>query len=213
MLVEAVAAGRDDSDEPGDPDGDGVEQLSLDSMVKPADWPEGKNWETISIDASCAPADTSCPADWRLLNEATHSAEKIIDDLYLQSPGFCCHRPRYNRQKSSCQLSHDRQAERPRHPKLKAAVRRQLSCLQLSLEANDALIAVGATWLRNFALSRQPVRTWRSTTRTTSCVIRMAFDAGTARNQRDHRPVGSWVPAKSTITICWRLQLRTAVDF
>lgn len=88
MLVEAVAAGMDDSDEPGDPDGDGVEQLSLDSMVKPADWPEGKNWETISINASCAPGDTSCPADWRLLNEATHSAEKIIDDLYLQSPGF-----------------------------------------------------------------------------------------------------------------------------
>jgi len=48
----------------------GGAQLSLDSMIKPANWPEGMNWGTISLDASCAPADITYPTDLKLLNEA-----------------------------------------------------------------------------------------------------------------------------------------------
>ncbi|WP_255380889.1 transposase [Synechococcus sp. 1G10] len=73
MLVEAVAAGLDDNEEAGDPDGDGVEQLSLDSIVKPAGWREGKNWGAVSIDASCNSADIDSPTDWKLLNEPRQS--------------------------------------------------------------------------------------------------------------------------------------------
>jgi IS5 family transposase len=144
MLVEAVAAGMDDSDEPDDPDGDGGEQLSLDSMVKPADWPEGKNWGTISIDASCTPADITYPTDLKLLNEARHSTERIIDDLCRQSTGFGRHRPHYNRGKARASFLTIAKQKKPRHRKLKAAVRKQLSYLQRNLEAIDALIAVGA---------------------------------------------------------------------
>ncbi|MEA5413811.1 transposase, partial [Synechococcus sp. BA-132 BA5] len=53
MLIEAAAAQTDD-DSSGD-DKDEGDQLSLDSLIKPADWPEGKNWGTLSIDASCTP--------------------------------------------------------------------------------------------------------------------------------------------------------------
>jgi hypothetical protein len=53
MLIEAAAAqSHDDDDSSGDDQNDG-DQLSLDSLVKPADWPEGKNWGTLSIDALC----------------------------------------------------------------------------------------------------------------------------------------------------------------
>jgi hypothetical protein len=55
MLIEAAATQtHDDSSVDGKDDED---QLSLDSLIKPADWPEGKNWGMISIDASCTPAD------------------------------------------------------------------------------------------------------------------------------------------------------------
>ncbi|MEA5417198.1 transposase, partial [Synechococcus sp. BA-132 BA5] len=53
MLIEAAAAQTHD-DSSGD-DKDEGDQLSLDSLIKPADWPEGKNWGTLSIDASCTP--------------------------------------------------------------------------------------------------------------------------------------------------------------
>ena len=75
MLIEAVinAADGDDSDDQG-PNAD--DQLSLDDLVKPADWPEGKNWGTLSIDASCTPADITYPTDLKLLNEARVTTER-----------------------------------------------------------------------------------------------------------------------------------------
>jgi IS5 family transposase len=56
MPIEAVAstAEEDNSDDPG---ADADNQLSLDDLVKPVDWPEDKNWGTLTIDASCTPAD------------------------------------------------------------------------------------------------------------------------------------------------------------
>ena len=68
MSIEAVASQSSD-DSSGDDQDDG-DQLSLDSLVKPADWPEGKNWGTLSIDPSCTPADIIYPTDLKLLNEA-----------------------------------------------------------------------------------------------------------------------------------------------
>jgi hypothetical protein len=55
MAMEAVASlpKDDDSD---DPDADAGQQLILDELVKPADWPEGKNWGTLTIDRGHAAA-------------------------------------------------------------------------------------------------------------------------------------------------------------
>jgi hypothetical protein len=70
ILMEALAAQSDDDDNSKDQDSGNGEQLSLDALIKPADWPEGKNWGTLSIDASCTPADITYPTDLKLLNEA-----------------------------------------------------------------------------------------------------------------------------------------------
>ena len=96
MVIEAIARLPDD-DDPDDPDDDAGSQLSLDNLVKPADWPEGKPWGTLTIDASCTPADITYPTDLKLLNEARQSTERIIDDLCDQHSDFRKHKPRYDR--------------------------------------------------------------------------------------------------------------------
>uniref|UniRef100_UPI001C2139FC IS5 family transposase n=1 Tax=Synechococcus sp. CCY 9618 TaxID=2815602 RepID=UPI001C2139FC len=141
-LIEAAAAQTHD-DSSGD-DKDNGDQLLLDSLVKPADWPEGKNWGTLSIDASCTPADITYPTDLKLLNEARQSTERVIDDLCKQSNGYGAHRPRYDRGKARAHFLNVAKQKRPRRRRLKAAVRRQLDYLQRNLEAIDALIADGA---------------------------------------------------------------------
>jgi IS5 family transposase len=80
LVMEAVSKLQEDDDS-GDPDADAGNQLSLDDLVKPADWPEDKNWGTLTIDASCQPADITYPTDLKLLNEARESTERIIDNL------------------------------------------------------------------------------------------------------------------------------------
>jgi transposase, IS5 family len=74
MLIEALmnAGDGDVSDDQG---ANAVDQLSLDDLVKPADWPEVKNWGTLSIDASCTPTDITYPTDIKLLNEARETTE------------------------------------------------------------------------------------------------------------------------------------------
>ena len=144
MLIEAI---MDDSDGI-DSDGQGPsadDQLSLDDLVKPADWPAGKNWGTLSIDASCTPADITYPTDLKLLNEARETTERIIDDLCRQSTGYGLYRPRYDRGKARARFLNVAKQKKPRRRRLKAAVRRQLSYLQRNLEAIDALIADGAS--------------------------------------------------------------------
>ncbi|MCP9902450.1 hypothetical protein KBZ09_17855 [Cyanobium sp. Cruz CV11-17] len=98
MLIEAAAAQTHD-DSSGDDKDDG-DQLSLDSLIKPADWPEGKNWGTLSIDVSCTPADITYPTDLKLMNEARQTTERVIDDLCKQSNGYGAHRLRYDRGKA-----------------------------------------------------------------------------------------------------------------
>ena len=143
MLIEAAAAQTDD-DSSGD-DKDEGDQLSLDSLIKPSDWPEGKNWGTLSIDASCTPADITYPTDLKLLNEARQSTERVIDDLCKQGNAYGAHRPRYDRGKARAHFLNVAKQKRPRRRRLKAAVRRQLDYLQRNLEAIDALIADGAS--------------------------------------------------------------------
>jgi IS5 family transposase len=62
MVMEAVASAAEDqnSDDPG---AYADNQLTLDDLVKPADWPEDKTWETFTIDASCKLADITYPTD------------------------------------------------------------------------------------------------------------------------------------------------------
>ena len=142
MLMEAVASISDDDAD--DPDADAGNQLSLDELVKPADWPEGKNWGTLSIDASCTPADITYPTDLKLLNEARESAERIIDDLCKQSTYLRKHRPRYDRGRARAAFLIVARQKRPRWSRIKAAIRSQLDYVRRNLDAIDALIASGA---------------------------------------------------------------------
>jgi hypothetical protein len=142
MLMEAVASiSNDDAD---DPDADAGNQLSLDELVKPADWPEEKNWGTLSIDASCTPADITYPTDLKLLNEARESTERIIDDLCKQSTDLRKHRPRYDRGRARAAFLIVAKQKRPRWSRIKAAIRSQLDYVRRNLDAIDALIASGA---------------------------------------------------------------------
>jgi hypothetical protein len=143
MLIEAVVDASD-VDDSGGQGPSSEDQLSLDELVKPADWREGKNWGTLSIDASCTPTDITYPTDLKLLNEARESSDRILDDLYKQSGGFGICRPRYDRGKARAHFLNIAKQKKPRRRMLKAAVRRQLSYLRRNLEAIDALIAAVA---------------------------------------------------------------------
>ena len=143
MVIEAVSSPRDDDDS-DDPGAHAGTQISLDDLVKPADWPEGKNWGTLTIDASCTPADITYPTDLKLLNEARESTERIIDDLCDQDSDSRKHKPRYDRGRARAAFLNVAKQKKPRRRKIKAAIRRQLDYLQRSLDAIDALIASGA---------------------------------------------------------------------
>jgi hypothetical protein len=143
MVMEAVGSLPDDDDS-DDPDSDAGNQLSLDDLVKPADWPEGKNWGTLTIDASCTPADITYPTDLKLLNEARESSERIIDDLCEQRSDLRALRPRYDRGRARAVFLNVAKQKKPRRRKIKAAIRHQLDYLQRNLDAIDALIASGA---------------------------------------------------------------------
>jgi hypothetical protein len=142
-MVEAVGSLPDDDDS-DDPDSDAGNQLSLDDLVKPADWPEGRNWGTLTIDASCTPADITYPTDLKLLNEARESSERIIDDLCEQRSDFRALRPRYDRGRARAVFLNVAKQKKPRRRKIKAAIRHQLDYLQRNLDAIDALIVSGA---------------------------------------------------------------------
>jgi IS5 family transposase len=94
MVIEAIARIPDD-DESDDPDDDAGNQLSLVNFVKPADWLEGKPWGILTVDASCTPADITYPTDFKLLNQAKESTERIIEDLCEEYSDFRKHKPRY----------------------------------------------------------------------------------------------------------------------
>jgi IS5 family transposase len=142
MLIEAVMSFQDDDDS-GDPAESG-NQVSLDDLVKPAEWPEGKNWGTLSIDASCTPADITYPTDLKLLNEARESTDRIIDDLCQLRLNLRKHRPRYDRGAARANFLGVSKPKKPRRCRIQAAIRRQLDYLQRNLDAIDALIASGA---------------------------------------------------------------------
>jgi hypothetical protein len=113
ILIEAVSSLEDDGDS-GDPDAEAGNQLSIDDLVKPADWPEGKNWGTLSIDASCTPADITYPTDLKLLNEERESTDRIIDDLCKQRSSLRKHRPRYDRGSARANFLNVAKQKKPR---------------------------------------------------------------------------------------------------
>jgi hypothetical protein len=54
MVMEAAAStAEENSDDPG---AYADSHLSIDDLVKPADWPEYQNWGKLTVDASCSPA-------------------------------------------------------------------------------------------------------------------------------------------------------------
>ena len=144
MLLAALAERSDDNESDGGQPDDRCDQLAIDELIKPSDWPEGKNWGTLTIDASCTPADIAHPRDLRLLDEARSSTEQIIDELCNQAAEFKRHRPRYDRGMARAHFLRIAKQKRPRRRKVKAAIKRQLDYLQQNLRAVDSLIACGA---------------------------------------------------------------------
>lgn len=138
--MEAVASTAEEH-KSDDPDANTDNQLTLDDLVKPADWPEDKNWGTLTINASCTPADITYPIDLKLLNEAKESTERIIDDLIEKRSDLGAHHPRYDRGKARATFLNVAKQKKPRRRKITAAIRRQLEYLQRNLDAIDALIA------------------------------------------------------------------------
>ena len=120
MVMEAVDALPDNDD----PDAGSGKQISLDDLVKPADWPESKNWGTLSIDASCTPADITYPTDLKLLNESRESTERIIDDLCSQLSTLRKHKARYDRGRARAAFLNVAKQKKPRRRKIQAAIRR-----------------------------------------------------------------------------------------
>ena len=125
LVMEALSKLPEDDDS-DDPDADARNQLSLDDLVKPADWPEDKNWGTLTIDASCTPADITYPTDLKLLNEARESTERIIDNLCVQRSDLRKHRPRYDRGIARANFLNVAKQKKPRRRKINATIRRQL---------------------------------------------------------------------------------------
>ena len=80
MVMEAVASAAEDQDS-DDPGATADNQLSLDDLLKPADWLEHQNWGTFTRDASCTPADITYPTDLKQLNEARESTERCGHSL------------------------------------------------------------------------------------------------------------------------------------
>ena len=155
MLLEELEQRSTDEDQDGGSPVDGGEQLALDELIKPSDWPEDKNWGTLTIDASCTPADITYPRDLKLLNEARASTERIVDELCGQAPEFKKHRPRYKRGMARAHFLRIAKQKRPRRRKVKAAIKRQLGYVRHNLRAVDALIACGA------GLSRLKTHWWQ----------------------------------------------------
>jgi hypothetical protein len=153
MVIEVISNLPDDDDS-DDQDDDAGNQLSLENVVKPADWPEGKHWGTLSIDASCTPADITYPTDLKLLNEARESTERIIDDRCELHSDFRKYKPRYDRGKARAVFLNVAKQKKSRRRKIKGVIHRQLDYMQRNLEAIDALIASGA------ALSRLKTNWW-----------------------------------------------------
>ena len=48
VVMEAVAS-RSEEHDPGDPERDSGQQLTLDELLKPEDWTKATNWGTLSI--------------------------------------------------------------------------------------------------------------------------------------------------------------------
>lgn len=146
MLIDAVASLPDDDDSE-DPDDDAGNQLSRDDFMKPVDCPEGKNWGMLTIDASYIPSDIMDPTDLKLVSEARRSTERIIDNLGDQRSDLRQLRPRYHRGRARASFLSVAKQKRPRRRRIKAAIPRQLHYLQCNLDAIDALIASGASYL------------------------------------------------------------------
>ena len=146
MVKEAVASAAEE-DNSDDPIANADNQLSLNDLVKPVDWPEEKNWGTLTIDASCTPADITYPTNLKLLNEARESTERVIDDLIEKRTGLGVHRPRYDRGKARANFLNVAKQKKPLHCKITAVIRRQLEYLQRNLDAIDAQIASGSRLL------------------------------------------------------------------
>lgn len=91
-----------------------------------------------------APAVITYRTDFKLLNEARESAERIIDDLCVQHSDFRKHKPRYDRGRARALFLNVAKQKKPRRRKIEAAIRCPVDYLQRNLKATNALIVSGA---------------------------------------------------------------------
>ena len=188
LLKTAISDVKDlDDNESSDKDDDAGLQLSLDSLIKPADWQQGKNWGTLSIDASFTPADIAYPTDIKLVNEARETTERMIDNLCRQRPILNRLKPHYHRKKARSHYLEIAKKKKPCRRKIQSATRKQLSYVQRNLEAIDSLIASG-TSLHGLR------RHWQSKLLACSELYRqqqILINSSSRMHCRSHCPLGS----------------------
>jgi hypothetical protein len=119
MGIEALSSLQDD-DNSGDPGAETGSQLSIDDIVKPADWPEGKSWGTLTIDSKdLIPQAMDCKQEYGCYPERI-CADRIYNNR--KNRNFCT--------RNNIRLSGKRLGRPPKDPEINAAHKQQLSANQ-----------------------------------------------------------------------------------
>jgi len=123
-----IRAGHEDP--PDDPPANGIgeDQGGTESAA---------NKGTIILDATCAPANNHYPTDTGLLNKASEVSERLIDALWLPTPG--ARKPRTYRNQARKNYLFLARNKRPGFRLIRKTIRRQLGYLQRNLTTIDNL--------------------------------------------------------------------------
>ncbi|MDD4541913.1 MAG: IS5 family transposase [Eubacteriales bacterium] len=95
------------------------------------------NQGTMILDATCAPANIHYPTDTGLLNKAREVSERLIDALWLPTPG--ARKPRMYRNQARKNYLFLARNKRPGFWLIRITIRRQLGYLQRNLTTIDNL--------------------------------------------------------------------------
>ena len=93
----------------------------------------------LIVDATACPQDISYPTDLNLLNDAREKSEQLIDSLCMGRKGIV--KPRTYREIARKQYLQVAQKKNKTRKEIRAAIKKQLACLQRNLKNIYALIA------------------------------------------------------------------------
>ncbi len=99
-----------------------------------------QNHGKLILDATVAEQAIRYPTDLGLLNEARELSERIIDELYANSPQPRTKKPRTYRQKARKAFLNIAKQKRPANKKRRAAIRQQLQYLRRNLKHIEVML-------------------------------------------------------------------------